>query len=411
MSRRGVARINYSTLHSTGIVTPLVEDNLIQDLNNMTLDDGHPTNMEIQVMVLIDEIKDTIEENLYPSLTITEIDHVISKLENLREELRPKSHQLGSFDLPVSHTLDRLREYIINARDYKSKSHLQDERLKQDQQLHFQRSAIFSLANIDRQINELHDIFNANPADVTNDELIQWRSNHQTHLKQFEKIADSYKEVLKVPIKDADTMIDIKNISERFDKLSTSKFRYSRLLEEEIKLREPDKVKNFNKLSLNIKLEKFAGYDSNTDFYTFKSNFEKIHLHSTPKNLLPDLLKNNFLLDPALTLVKTINDIDSIWEQLETTYGDARIMLSKKLHQLTKFDSIKTSSSEKLMIALGKIINLLNDVTKLAAEHHVEDNLYYGDSLSKFTLFLVTDVQQNSFHRYVMKSYPQSKHR
>ena len=87
---------------------------------------------------------------------------------------------------------------------------------------------------------------------------------------------------------------------------------------------EIDKTRQFNKAQLNIKLDRFTGYDSKTDSYTFKTNFEKLHFQSTPKKLLPDLLKNNYLAEAALTLIKTQDDIDTIWRQLKDAYGDAR---------------------------------------------------------------------------------------
>jgi len=82
--------------------------------------------------------------------------------------------------------------------------------------------------------------------------------------------------------------------------------------------------------SLKIKLSKLKGYSSSTDIYSFQNDFEKLHLRTTPKYLLRDLLRNNFLDEPALSLVKGIVDIDSIWERLKLAYGDPRTMLNKK---------------------------------------------------------------------------------
>ena len=70
---------------------------------------------------------------------------------------------------------------------------------------------------------------------------------------------------------------------------------------------ELDKQKQFKESNLNIKLAKFRGYASSTDIYTFQKDFEKLYLHRTPKSLLPDLLKNNYLDEPALSLVKPVD--------------------------------------------------------------------------------------------------------
>ena len=46
--------------------------------------------------------------------------------------------------------------------------------------------------------------------------------------------------------------------------------------------------------------------------------------------MLPGLFKNNFLEEPVLALVKSVDCIDEICQKLKKTYGDPRILLSKK---------------------------------------------------------------------------------
>eukprot|EP00794_Sanderia_malayensis_P002416 gene2416-2788_t len=99
------------------------------------------------------------------------------------------------------------------------------------------------------------------------------------------------------------------------------------------------KQKLFAGSKLSINLEKFSGSDSTTDFYTFKDNFNKLHERSTPKYLLPDLWKNNFLKGPALSMVKSLTDIDEIWKQLQFAYGDVKMLLAKKLKHVSTMDS------------------------------------------------------------------------
>ena len=89
-------------------------------------------------------------------------------------------------------------------------------------------------------------------------------------------------------------MHDITTIGDCFERLSGLKQSFINSLNKEIENQEVDKLQRFTRTQLNIKLERFNGYDSQIDFFTFKSNFEKVHLLSTPKKLLPDLLKNNF---------------------------------------------------------------------------------------------------------------------
>ena len=75
-------------------------------------------------------------------------------------------------------------------------------------------------------------------------------------------------------------------------------------LKNEISERGIDKHQLFKEKILNIRLSKFSGLNSSRDYYTFKDELEKVHLQTTP--MLPELLRNNYLEDPALSLVKNI---------------------------------------------------------------------------------------------------------
>ena len=157
---------------------------------------------------------------------------------------------------------------------------------------------------------------------------------------------------------------------------------YVTALTTEEKSREIEKHKKFNQSSLGIKLSKFKGYNSNLDIYTFQDKFEKLALKDTPIDLLPDLLKNTYLEDPALSLVKNVTDIDDIWKRLKDAYGDCKIMLSKKM---TEFGSIgdlfKQRDPSKTAEGLSKIINLMRDLIQLVKRHNIENNLYYGGAI------------------------------
>ena len=69
--------------------------------------------------------------------------------------------------------------------------------------------------------------------------------------------------------------------------------------------RELHKLETLKASCLNIKLPKFKGYDSARDIFTFQSIFEKLYEKRTPRKMLPDLLINDYLEDPALSLVKS----------------------------------------------------------------------------------------------------------
>ena len=80
----------------------------------------------------------------------------------------------------------------------------------------------------------------------------------------------------------------------------------------EIQSREIDKETLFQESKLNIKLGKYKGYDSVTDIYSFQDDFHIAYTRTTPKRLMADLLKNNHLAEPAISLVKSVDDINEI---------------------------------------------------------------------------------------------------
>ena len=131
MSKRGVTRIDYRLLHSAGVVSPqVVEESLSQELSNMSLHDNQ-NELKDEMTLIIEEIKDTIDENCFSHLTTPEIDTIIEKLEKSRQDLRRKHLQIGATDLPVSDAINSIKEYIISARDFKLKARLREDKMKQ----------------------------------------------------------------------------------------------------------------------------------------------------------------------------------------------------------------------------------------------------------------------------------------
>lgn len=98
----------------------------------------------------------------------------------------------------------------------------------------------------------------------------------------------------------------VEEITWRYHEVCDLKHKYVIRLQDEVEKKEEAKQQHFQSSKLNIKLQKFKGYESSVDLYTFKSDFEKLHQKTTPSALLLDLLKNNFLEGPALTLVKGV---------------------------------------------------------------------------------------------------------
>ena len=145
--------------------------------------------------------------------------------------------------------------------------------------------------------------------------------------RRLEKISEKYEQLLQQPITEGDVLHQIQVIGMKYIKLNALKMKFIDDVNKEYLSQELDKDQS-NK---HIKLDKFSGYESSIDYYAFRTNFEKLHLEITPTHFLPVLLKNNYLSDPALTLVRSLTTVDEIWERLKSAYGDTKMMLSRKL--------------------------------------------------------------------------------
>ena len=71
-----------------------------------------------------------------------------------------------------------------------------------------------------------------------------------------------------------------------------------------------------------------------------------------------------------------------IWARLKRML-DTKILLTKKLQILAKCDLVKSRDPEKLVYAISTFTNILRETIQLAEKHKIEENLYYGDALSK----------------------------
>ena len=111
--------------------------------------------------------------------------------------------------------------------------------------------------------------------------------------------------------------------------------------------RELHKLETFKASCLNIKLPQFKGYDSAIDISTFQSTFEKLYEKRTPRKTLPDLLINDYLEDPALSLVKSVKDISEIWDQLKSAYGNPKSLLKKNFVKSANLQCCGKSKNQK----------------------------------------------------------------
>ena len=173
-------------------------------------------------------------------------------------------------------------------------------------------------------------------------------------------------------------------IMQRYRKIIKLKESYSQCIDNEMRNREITKQELFNESKLKINLPKFSGYESKIDIYTFQSKFMKVHKRATPTRMMADVLKNNLLERPALSLVRSVTDIDEIWKRLKAAYGDPKLLLKRKIAEIGKINHLfKIRDTGKIVDALSKIINTMKDLEKLAKDHNIQSKLYSGDGLER----------------------------
>ena len=173
-------------------------------------------------------------------------------------------------------------------------------------------------------------------------------------------------------------------VNERKRKLKNSIDSHKNILEKEIATRDLSEEKLKNASLLGINLPKFKGYESSMDFYTFKSEFEKLIVPRVQAQLLPDYIKNNYLDGQAFQLVKELDDLRSIWERLQISYGNVTILLNNKFREIENGVPLwKIRDDEKIVQSIIKIKNTMLELISLAKKHRIEQNLFHSSNLAK----------------------------
>ena len=383
MLLRQTKRVNYEELSSEDEMDPPPHHN--NQPHNTSVNEER-----ISIEVMCYEIPDLINEHKFENVQPDELKSLLAKFELIRKSIRTKSRRIVSLgevisdelQLTINTGLDQITKYIQESKEYNSKSILSKEKKRVDEFIaHKEQALKFNMQWAKGVIDELEQKFKKVPADATSIDLANWRKELSSDETKFNKLSESYKECLQISTSNPLIKTTIKQLGERYFTLDSLRQTFTKNLSSEISNRELDVHSEFKRNKLNINLEKFTGYESKTDFYTFRSNFEKMHLSSTPKSYLPDLLVNNYLADPAYTMVKNLESIDEIWKRLEQAFGDTRMMLKKKINQLKSLE-ISKKNPEKLVSDISNLISMMQEMAALAKKHGIEEHLYYGDTLT-----------------------------
>ena len=346
MKRRTRAkRIDYKLYAKTGERVELDVSDIDNLFGNLTLNESMSNESEIKQLLveestLCDDINDFLDEYSPHELSknMIELNLASEKMETLRSAYRRKHKELqvemsdyaDRFTKSYNTTLNNIKDYLKEIRNIKQELHTNDEKRRVTEIHLADQKYKFQVSEIERMMKEMKHTINIDLQKVT-DKQLKKRKEEQTHLqKELRHISNKIEEAIK---NSSQTMCDtdIVQMKNDFDHLINLKEKYQQQLNDEADRRELEKVEAFETSTLNIKLSKFKGYGSAMDIYTFQDTVEKLHLKSTPKHLFPDLLKNNYLENPALSIVKHIKNIEEIWRRLKEAYGDSQTMLAKKI--------------------------------------------------------------------------------
>ena len=402
---RNLSRIDYKKLHKTGV--KMVKENESENKEESGKMDNIDSQKIMRYKLLQEEITDYMDENPTNStlVHIKDIDTCIDEITRLRSQFRAIYIEFSStletqvyedeFSEDVNNILAAIKEYIINAKDRKSVLRLEEQEnsqaevtLKQQKEEEINnkkvRTTEFLLSEVKRLITELNTEFSKeSDGEVEDEEILRRKEDLPTTLGKMDQLSSKFQQFLEtIPTDFTNSANVIAETKKQYDNLLKEKDRYENFIQHELCEREIEKGKSFQVSSLNIKLEKFSGYHSDMDIYTFQREFEKLHTKCTPKKMLSDLLKYNYLSNPALAMVKSVQNIDDIWERLKKAYGDTKTLLSHKLQAVQDIGPLwKIKSGDQLKNGLLSLINGMTDLISLAEYHDLEGKLYYGDGL------------------------------
>ena len=126
-------------------------------------------------------------------------------------------------------------------------------------------------------------MFTTDVKKLTDDEVVDPRSNLSKQIEKFTNMTKLIHELLKSTNPVTETEVD--DILSSYHNLRKLKGSYASSVGKEAKSREITKLEIFSESKLKISLPKFNGYESKLDIYTFQSEFLKIHQRTTPKRM------------------------------------------------------------------------------------------------------------------------------
>ena len=381
----------------------------------MTKDIEKSNQMEsLKIEFFVLKKKVALENDAVDVFTATngsEIDRYVSKMEQFIENLFDLSGKMEktcpvvyrkNFEEELSNFTIEIRQDIQMAKILKQKlcSHgekllnkaiVSAERIKQE------TKAENLLNELQIRYKSLSKKLDVDLENLSDYQILDIQKNKSLDL-EFNEILEKVTEIsFLAPTSGGKFVKMIEKVNKARDRLVLKKDNFSDALCKIVLTRDitPEKMKQASELAID--LPKFTGYDGKLDFFTFRTEFKKLVEPKVQKKFWPDYLKRNYLGGQALNLVEKETDYEKIWERLKDSFGSTKFLLQNKVNSLNKMGGLFTvRSDQKLVNALTKLVNTMQDLSVLASEHDLEGQLYEGGGL-EIIMCLLGDKRHRKF--------------
>lgn len=348
------------------------------------------------------------------STFLEDLDRNISNVSQLRTELidlfSEVSNIFGSrfegefsaYYLGQKERLTQVLNYLFTASRKAREKNVQNKRDLEIRE-NTEKIAIFDgvYANIREKFQKIEEKCSVDFSNLEEGTILKLSKKSDLVDSDFNDILNWITELVKATPRDyphAENVLGVvKKEKERIKNLLNS---YKKTLAVEVQERDLTEGKIKDATALGLTLGKFAGYSSQMDYYTFRSEFERLVVPRVQAKLLPDFLKTSHLEGQALQLVKEIDSLDAIWERLKLAFGNVDMLLANKLKSTDDSEPLwKVKGDEKVIKALSKLKNLMTELSDLAWRHDVEAALYHSSNLAKIYSLLGSKRQSDIVKR------------
>ena len=187
-----------------------------------------------------------------------------------------------------------------------------------DETIRKEETSRFLIDEFDRIIAQLLTDFRKSNKDASDEEICLRKDQYSVQLLESDRISNKFQKLLQILPSSYPRRKEVMiTMNEEYNNITKQMKIYKQSLDLEVQKRELDKEQSFSASFINVKLQKFKGLSSEMDVYSFRSEFEKLYTKDTPKKMLSNLLKHNHLANPALAMVKSLDDINEIWKRLQ----------------------------------------------------------------------------------------------